>query len=451
MTKLNTLAQNNPVIPRENPILLGNFGPVDSEQTLDHLQVIGELPADLNGTLLRNGPNPVNPQPNHHWFQGDGMLHAISFQNGQASSYRNRWVRTQALEEKNGLAAAPVSDPPLMIQGSGNVNVVHHAGRVLALPEIGLPFEMDAEANTLRMFDYDGKLASNMTAHPKIDGKTGEMLFFGYDLFPPFLKFHTADASGALIRSVDIDLPKAVMMHDFSVTASRVVFMDLPVVGDLSQMEKGFSMPFIWDDNHQARLGVLDRHATSDTVQWIDIDPCYVFHPMNAYDDGDRIVMDVVKYQKMFTTPDDDSYEAGSQLVRWVIDPAQNEVTETVISDVDQDFPRVNPGVECHRHNFGYSLEAGGTHGFKGLLKYNFNDGTSTRYDAGDNKAAGEPVFVPTGPGEDDGYILSVVYCGESQLSEVHVLDASQFGAAPIAVVKLGTRVPFGFHGNFVQ
>jgi carotenoid cleavage dioxygenase-like enzyme len=209
-------------------------------------------------------------------------------------------------------------------------------------------------------------------------------------------------------------------------------------------------MPFIWDDNHQARLGVLDRHATTDTVHWIDIDPCYVFHPMNAYDDGERIVMDVVKYQKMFTASDDDSYEAGSQLVRWVIDPAENKVTETVISEVDQDFPRVNPSVECHRHNFGYSLEAGGTHGFGGLLKYDFSDGSSTRYDVGDNKAAGEPVFVPTGPAEDDGYILSVVYCGESELSEVHVLDASKFGSGPLAVVKLGARVPFGFHGNFV-
>lgn len=450
MAKLNTLAQNNPVSQQDNPVLQGNFGPVDAEQALERLKVVGKIPADLNGTLLRMGPNPVNPAPNHHWFQGDGMLHGIAFQNGQASSYRNSWVRTEALEEKLGLPAAPVSETRLMIQGSGNVNVVNHGGRVLALSEIGLPFEMGVETDTLRMFDYEGRLASNMTAHPKIDGKTGEMLFFGYDLVPPFLKFHTANASGELIRSVDIELPQAVMMHDFSVTASRVVFMDLPVVGDFGVMEQGFSMPFSWDNNHQSRLGVLDRDATSDTVHWIDIDPCYVFHPLNAYDDGNKIVMDVVKYNKMFTTPDDDSYEPGSNLVRWVIDMDLNTVTETVISSVDQEFPRINPKVECHRHTFGYALETGGPHGFKGLLKYNFEAGTSSRYDVGENKAAGEPVFVPYGAKEDEGYILSVVYCADSNLSEVHILDAHQFGDAPLAIVELGARVPFGFHGNFV-
>ncbi|MFT5099045.1 MAG: carotenoid cleavage dioxygenase, partial [Planctomycetaceae bacterium] len=181
-----------------------------------------------------------------------------------------------------------------------------------------------------------------------------------------------------------------------------------------------------------------------------DIDPCYVFHPLNTYDDGHKIVMDVVKYNKMFTTPDDDSYEPGSNLVRWVIDPELNRVTETVISDVDQEFPRINPKVECHRHTFGYALETGGPQGFKGLLKYNFEAGTSTRYDVGTNKSAGEPVFVPYGAGEDEGYILSVVYCADSNLSEVHILDAHQFGEKPLAIVELGARVPFGFHGNFV-
>tara|TARA_R110002072_G_scaffold1780_5_gene14706 strand:- start:61413 stop:62774 length:1362 start_codon:yes stop_codon:yes gene_type:complete len=450
MTKLNTLAQNNPVAQQDNPILQGNFGPVDTEQVLVDLEVIGTIPSELNGTLLRNGPNPVNPQPNHHWFQGDAMLHSIAFANGQASSYQNRWVRTEALAEQLGFEAAPVSETRLMIQGSGNVNVVHHAGRILALPEIGLPFEMSTDVHTLGMYDYKGKLAGNMTAHPKIDRQTGEMLFFGYDLMPPFLKFHTVDASGELVRTVEINLPRSVMMHDFSVTASRVVFMDLPVVGDFSVMEKGFSMPFSWDDQHQSRLGVLNRDATTDTVHWIDIDPCYVFHPLNAFDDGDLIVMDVVKYEKMFTTPEDDSYNPGSKLVRWVIDTKQSKVTETILSDVDQEFPRVDPRVECHRHTFGYTLETGGLLGFKGLLKYNFEAGTTAHYDAGENKAAGEPVFVPMGPGEDEGYILSVVYCAESELSEIHILDAQQFSGEPLAIVKLGARVPFGFHGNFV-
>lgn len=447
--RLNDWVQNKDVQPEDNPVLLGNFGPVDAEQTLQQLKVEGEIPAALRGTLLRTGPNPVDPGANYHWFTGDGMLHAIKLGDGQAHSYRNRWVRTASLTEKNGLEAAPVSATELMIQGSGNVNVVQHGDRVLALPEIGLPYEMDIEANTLRMFDYDGKLASNMTAHPKIDGKTGEMLFFGYELFAPFLRYHQSTADGALAKSVEIDLPHGVMMHDFGVTATRVIFMDLPVRADFSVMEQGFGMPFQWSDEHQSRLGVMDRSSTEDTVTWIDIDPCYVFHPMNCYDDGDRIVMDVIRYEKVFTAPGDNDYDSGSRLERWLVDPTARTVEQRIISDIDQEFPRVNPRCECHPHRYGYSLMTGGEHGFRGLLKYDFENNTTEQHAVGDHCAGGEPVFVSTGAAEDEGYILSVVYNGEDQLSELHIIDARNFAAAPVAVVKLGARVPFGFHGNF--
>src|SRR3954471_12378490 len=172
----------------ENPYLSGNFAPVDRESTLLELSVEGELPRDLNGLLLRNGPNPAGPvDDKHHWFTGDAMLHAIAFENGRARSYRNRWVRTQRLQEQLGLQAAQVSPYQTPIQGSGNVNVIQHGGRILALPEVGLPYELDRELATLRQYDFDGALRSSMTAHPKIDPVTGELLFFGYDFGPVHL------------------------------------------------------------------------------------------------------------------------------------------------------------------------------------------------------------------------------------------------------------------------
>jgi len=449
-TALNDLVQNSPLQPEDNPVLLGNFGPVNDEHTVGELEVVGVIPEQLSGTLLRNGPNPVDPGPNYHWFTGDAMLHAIRFENGKAMSYRNRWVRTEALEEKTGLKAAPVCDRKLMVQGSGNVNVVHHGGRVLALPEIGFPYELDMELETKRQFDYEGSLAGSMTAHPKIDGKTGEMLFFGYELFAPFLRYHQSNPSGELEKSIEIDLPAGVMMHDFGVTATRVVFMDLPVVANFEKLEEGYGMPFQWSDDHQARLGVMSRTSTTDTVQWIDIDPCYVFHPLNSYDDGDKIVMDVVRYRKIFTAAGDDEYDKGSELVRWTIDVDAGTVDSRVLSNVDQEFPRINPNYVCHKHRYGYSLEAGVELGFGNLLKYDLEAGTTEIHSVGNHCAGGEPVFVPTGEAEDEGYIVSVVYNSKTNLSEVHIIDAQKFTAAPVAVVKLNTRVPFGFHGNFV-
>lgn len=449
-TALNDMVVNGDIQPEDNPILRGNFGPVGKEVEREALEVIGTIPPELNGVLLRTGPNPVNPGLNHHWFTGDGMLHAISMENGKAATYRNRWVRTDSVEQKLGLPAAKGLRLP--IQGSGNVNVIGHGGRILALSEIGLSFEMNRELDTLRIFDYEGQLASSMTAHPKIDGKTGELLFFGYDLAPPFLRYHRADSEGNLGQTVEVNLPECVMMHDFGVTATRVVFMDLPVTADFSFIAGGHSaMPFGWNDNHQARLGVLDRAASSDdSVKWIDIDPCYVFHLLNTYDDGDNIVMDVVRYERVFTAPGDTDFEKGAALVRWTIDVDEGVVESRVLSDIDQEFPRIDPRVECHPHQFGYALEVGGQHGFSDLLKHDLHAGTTQRHEIGANCAGGEPVFVPYGEAEDEGYILSVVFNGESDTSELRIIDAARFTEAPVAIVKLQTRVPFGFHGNFV-
>ena len=146
-------------------------------------------------------------------------------------------------------------------------------------------------------------------------GKTGELLFFGYELFEPFLRYHLSSKEGKLEKTIEIEMPTGVMMHDFGVTATRVIFMDLPVVSKFEKLEEGFGMPFEWCDQHQARLGVMDRSSTTDTVKWIDIDPCYVFHPLNSYDDGDKIVMDVVRYQKVFTAAADNDYDMGSELI----------------------------------------------------------------------------------------------------------------------------------------
>ena len=198
-----------------------------------------------------------------------------------------------------------------------------------------------------------------------------------------------------------------------------------------------------------ARLGLLPRAATSDEVQWIEIDPCFVYHPLNAYDDGGRIIFDVVRHERSFVGG---QLEGGGEvrLERWTIDPARERVTSEIISDLGQEFPRVDPRVECRPHRYGYTVEFELQVGARGLIKHDLEARTEARHDVGPAGAASEGVFVPVGAGEDEGYILSVVYDGGSGASHLRIIDAQDFAAPPVAKIQLPARVPFGFHGNWI-
>lgn len=163
-----------------------------------------------------------------------------------ARIYRNRWIKTAKVAELRHLEPTPTSIHQPGFQGSGNVNVIAHAGAILALPELGLPWEISSTVDTLGQHDFNGSLRSNMTAHPKKDARTGELFFFGYDFGPVYLRYHVADSGGALIRSIDIKKPLPTMMHDFGVTQSTAIFMDFPVVFDL---DMNAHLPFRWRDD----------------------------------------------------------------------------------------------------------------------------------------------------------------------------------------------------------
>ena len=272
-----------------NPFLRGNFGPWREEGLTENLQVIGEIPRDLNGTFFRNGPNPAfEPDGRYHWFDGDGMIHAIKLEDGRAS-YRNRWVESGGLIEERkagralyrGILSMAGGEAPA-IKVTANTNIVAHAGKLLALVESSFPTEMvPCTLATVGLYDFGGKLTGAMTAHPKLDPETGEMLFFGYSPFPPYLQYHVADAAGALTRSEVIDVAWPSMMHDFAITKNYVIFMLCPVVFSAEAMMNGGSI-FSWEPERGAKLGVMPRSGGNADVRWFDIDPCYVFHPLNA-------------------------------------------------------------------------------------------------------------------------------------------------------------------------
>jgi carotenoid cleavage dioxygenase len=440
-----------------NPYLAGNFAPVRDERDDSGLAVSGGIPPDLDGLLLRNGPNPIlDPDPAaYHWFNGDGMLHGIELTGGRAR-YRNRWVRTRAACEALG-EPAPAGPPEVNgLPVSANTSVVAHAGRIFALVETSLPTEVRSDLSTVGANDCGGRLTTPFTAHPKIDPASGEMLFFGYDLAAPYLRYHVLDPAGTLVRTEAIDLPRSVMIHDFGVTATRVVWLDLPVVFDVNLVGRQ-PFPFTWRPEHGARVGVMPRSGGNTEVIWIDLEPCYVYHVLNAYDDSDgKLVIDVVRYPDMFATePYGPGASEGTRLDRWTIDPSQRTLTSDTLDDTSQEFPRINDRCAGGQHRYGYTSETDvrvSWAGHRGLRKHDLVSGRTERHDVGHGRSAGEPVFAAASPhrAEDDGWILSVVYDAGRDASDVIIIDARNFVAAPVATIHLPRRVPFGFHGSWI-
>ena len=416
------------------------------------LPIEGHIPKELHGTLLRNGPNPIAPRAEtYHWFLGDGMVHAFELRDGEVR-YRNRWVRTDTAARL--LHEAPIGGQPKEVNVAPNLaqtSLVAHAGKTLALFEVSMPTEINTQAVTMGRYDFGGKLRSPMTAHPKIDPATGEMLFFGLDIFgPPYLRFHVADRHGNLVLSKEITIPGPSMMHDFAITERHVVFLDLPVVYDLTLLGKR-PFPAQWRPEYGARVGVMPRDA-SVAPRWFEVEPSYVFHTVNAYDDGETVVLDVVRHAQMFVH---DLYGVGDgtgTLERWTIDLRAGRVREQRIDDRLQEFPRVDQRVRGRRHRYAYTTTARPNdfvEPFGTLLRHDVQSGTAAAAALGPGMQASEGIFVPASvkAAEGEGWVLAVVYNALQDRSDLVILDATNFGGGPIATITLPQRVPFGFHG----
>ena len=423
--------------------LRDNFAPTFEERTESDLKVIGQIPESLQGTLLRNGANPQSGE-SAHWFLGNGMLHGVRIEAGQAKWYRNRYVKTPLYLKPDGDVMDGLGD---MTMSAANTNVIQHAGKIMALEEGHWPFVVSNELETVGPNNYGGKLEGAMTAHPKICPETGELLAFSYGMTPPYLTYLRASASGELLQTEQIEVPGATMIHDFNVTRNFVIFMDLPAVWNFEGMATT-GLPILWDESYGARLGVMPRNGGNADVVWYEIDPCYVFHPLNAYENGDKIVIDVCRM--------DDTMKPGSSappmLYRWTIDQASGRVTETQLDDRVVDFPRVADAVVGLKHQFGYCAAFAGSAPYgEGLIKYDLEAGTS-EYRHLDGGQASEAVFVkdPTASGEDGGFLLSYVYQPEIDQSEVLILNAQDMLGEPVARIQIPARAPAGFHGNWI-
>lgn len=462
-----------------NPYLSGNFAPILMECDAPDLPILGALPKELRGTLYRNGPNPqyAPRDERYHWFLGDGMIHAFRIEEGRVA-YRNRWVRTTKFQRERAAGRAlygswgnpATTDPSVAGTDSGgvaNTNIVAHARRLLALEEAHLPVELDAlSLETQGYCDFAGKLKGRFTAHPKIDPETGEMVFFGYSIDGPFTRamlYGVVDRTGALTRLDRFDAPYSSMVHDFMVTRDYVIFPILPLTGSMERATQG-KPGYAWEPAKGAYLGVMRRDGSVADIRWFAGDPCYAFHPMNAWEEGSRIVLDIMQYPAapLFPLPDGtpgDPAKADAYLCRWSLDLAgnSNRFESERIDDLRGEFPRIDDrfAMAPYRHGYYAAIARSSGHGAKydSLAHLDHSSGRRTLYTLPEGDGFSEPVFVPraANAAEGDGWLLATAYRGAEKRSDLLVFEAGALADGPIATAQLSHRVPFGFHGNWLD
>lgn len=440
----------------DNPYLTGNFAPVQDELTATDLPVRGELPRELCGRLLRIGPNPlgeVDPAT-HHWFVGSGLVHGVRLREGRAEWYRRRFVRDDQVVAVKGWP--PVEGPKHAeeLGGGANTNVIGHAGRTYAVVEAGSrPVELDYELETIARSDFHGTLPGSFTAHPKRDPETGELWALAYYHGWEHVQVLRVGADGRVKRVVEVPMPHKPMIHDCAITPNWFAILDLPVTFDPSVVERGSQLPYAWQEDRPARVGLLPRDGGADDVVWCELDPCWVFHPLNAFEDAaGRTVIDVVRHPKVFARDLRGPNEGATTLDRWLIDPAGGPVKEERLDDRGLEFPRHDERRVGRLYRYGYAVGLSGGFEHGGLQKIDLERGTTEVRDEGPERCFMEPVFVPrhADADEDDGWLLAYRHDHARNRGDVVVLSAQDVRGEPLATVELPDRVPFGFHGNWV-
>ncbi|MGB1139408.1 MAG: carotenoid oxygenase family protein [Halioglobus sp.] len=432
----------------------GNFRPVSEEVSVTDLKVEGSIPPELSGLYVRNGTNSSTGIADH-FFGGDGMLHGVRLEGGKAMWYRNRYVDTPVYRKEAGGFGAPKPE-----NTTSAVSLIYYGDQLMSLGEFGYPYVIDPQdLSTKGVFNYDGKLQGSMTAHPRIDPVTGELLFFGYNVIAPYLTYYRADATGKLVQSEPVELTGPSMVHDFAATENYVIFMEMPVRFSWMSAITGGALPFKWDNDAPSRLGVMPRTGTNDDIRWFDVPPFFVFHIMNSFEQGDEVVVDAARYDHLWVKNSHDFFHPA-RLSRFSLNMATGKGSVTEIYEGAMEFPQVNRANWTRPYRYGYSVAVDEQNDSPervneartGLYKYDVVSGEVDAFLPGLEATPGEPMFIPSGEGgaEDDGYIATFLYDKNTDTSSFALFDAGQLSKGPIAKVGLPVRVPVGFHGVWV-
>ena len=465
----------------DHPYRTGPWRPQTVERKADDLDVIGEIPADLDGTYLRNTENPVHPAMQiYHPFDGDGMVHVVGFRDGKAF-YRNRFVRTDGFlaEQESGrplwagLAEDPAKSPTQTgwgargrMKDASSTDVVMHNGVALtSFYQCGDLYRLNPTTlETLGKASWNGAFPSDVgvSAHPKLDDRTGELLFFNYGTDAPFMHYGVVDAKDNLVHYVDVPLPGPRLPHDMAFTENYAILNDMPLFWEPAALAKGkYASRF--HPEIPSRIAVIPRRGQTSDIKWFEADPTYVLHWVNAYEDGDEIVLDGffqqdpeppsgngTLYQRMFRFLDNELM--GPQLHRWRLNMATGLCKEEPLSDSKSEFGMINQQYAGLRHRYSYAATTKpGWFLFNGLLKHDTETGNEERYLFGEGVYGSETAMAPRigSTSEDDGYLVTIVSDMNKDISECLVFDARNLAAGPVARVQLPERVSSGTHATW--
>ncbi|KAJ6674142.1 DIOXYGENASE putative-RELATED [Salix viminalis] len=515
-----------------------NFSPVDElNEPLTITSIEGKVPHDFpEGVYIRNGPNPlfgglksttsIFGKTGHIWVEGEGMLHALCFDKDSDGEtwkvlYNNRHVETETYKlekqrDKPSFLPAVEGNPPAILaayllnmlrfgkvnKDLSNTSVFEHSGKFYSIAEHHIPHEIDIfSLQTLGDWDINGTWHRSFGSHPKRAPGTGELVVFGVDGMKPFMEVGVVSADGKrLVHKVDLKFNRCTISHDMGVTERYNVIIDFPLTLDIQRLIKGG--PLIkFDKEEYARIGIMPRYGTADSIRWFEVEPNCTFHLLNCFEEGDEVVvrgcrslesiisescdMDLdksewvsgrlrnkgpVQQDAKFSTKDELLF---SRSYEWRLNMETGEVKERNLTGTPfaMEFPMINPNFNGVKNKFGYTQTvhdsasaSSGMPKFGGLAKLYFEETDNKEWEESEGHIKVEhhefegntfctgAAFVPKEGGreEDDGWIITFVHDEDTNTSKVYIIDTKNFTSEPVAKITLPCRVPYGFHGAFM-
>ena len=467
----------------EHPYRTGPWRPQTTEWDADDLTALnGEIPHDLDGVYLRNTENPLHPALKaYHPFDGDGMMHVVGFRDGKAF-YRNRFVRTEgflAENEAGGPLWPGLAEPVdlakrehgwgargLMKDASSTDVIVHRGTALTSFYQCGDLYRLDpCSGDTLGKEDWGGAFPFDwgVSAHPKVDDKTGELLFFNYSKQAPYMHYGVVDERGSLVHYVDVDLPGPRLPHDMAFTENYAILNDFPLFWEPEYLERNAHVARFHRDM-PSRFAVIPRRGSTSEVQWFEAEPTYVLHFTNAYEDGDEIVLDGFfqgdpepadngmgnKWQRAFRFLALDRMQA--RLHRWRFNLVTGRVSEEQLSDSITEFGMINAGYSGALYRYTYAATGKPSWFlFDGLVKHDLVTGSEERFAFDDGVYGSETAMAPRigSRSEDDGYLITLTTDMTAEASYCLVFDAARVADGPVCKLALPERISSGTHSTW--
>ncbi len=441
-----------------NSFLQGINAPVFEEVEINNLKISGQIPEELQGMYVRNGPNPMfKPSSYNYPLEGDGMLHSINLNRGKVS-YKNRWIQTRGLAYEM-FEGKELKE--LKFKNYANTNIISHGDKLLALYEIGLPYEVNKNLETIGKWDFNHQLEQAMTAHPKIDPHTGELHFYRYSFFnTPYLHYYVADSNNKIIRELPIEIPQPTMIHDMAISENYIIFFNCPLVFSMTNARNN-NIPFVWQQEQGTTIILVDRHDFERQPTYLKTNAFWTWHFLNSFETNNQLFIDFIAYP---TIQSESNWESmlthQSNLRRLTINLETHQMDFEDLDDRFVELPTLNQNYLGKAYQFGYTpyydTELSSRKKIPNLspslIQYDLVNKTNKIHQFKQGCYGGEAAFIPStkGQSELDGYVVTFVYNENTNTSDFVIIDPRNFESEPIATVHLPVRVPSGFHGNWI-